>query len=533
MNYQSNLLTKILLVAVCIATSTISISSGIAQTADEVWVLSQRDMSMGARMKGMSARGFAGFGDHSAMHSNPSGLGYVANSQVVVSVRGYATSSITRIITPEFSEGRNLSSAENSGLGNLTLLYDVPVARGKLVAGIGIGQVRDFSRKLDFSGGNNASSISGSFLPFDNEYSVDENGDLDLLNDLPFAAFNGGIIEYYKELYEKKEYPFHGAVVPGSLIQQSGLITESGEMYELNIGGAWQASRKIMAGASINIVFGDYRFDYLFSEIDINDENTSENYNVLQDDGTLLEGFHALEYQQRLATDIIGVNLRAGISTELNDWLHLGMSFESPTWTYVEESYAQQFHTWFDIGGKLSYGGLADDVGNGVFQYSMRSPMRLGGGLRFDPGRFVLTGEAELVNWRQLRIRSDEGRHVFSDVNDQISSEFGVALNLALGGELRIRDFNLRGGFALHPSPYTENIGSGRLQLGERYSFSLGAGIGITDGIRLDFGVQAETERDIWDAYPSDSQGARQNTLFKIDEELYRISALLEVTMKL
>lgn len=533
MNHQRTLLAKILLITACITILIISTPVGVAQTIDEVWGLSQRDISLGARMMGMSTRGFAGFGGHSAMYSNPSGLGYVANSQAVVSVRGYAISSDTQIRTPEFEGLRTLTSAENSGLGNLTLLYDVPVARGKLVAGLGIGQVRDFSRKLDFVGENAASSISESFLPFDSEYSVDQNGDLDMLNDLPFAAFNGGMIEYYKELYEEGEYPFFGAVIPGSQIQQSGLITESGKMYEFNIGGAWQASRTVMAGASLNIVFGDYRFDYLFSENDINNKNTAENYNVLQDDGTILEGFHALNYQQKLNTDMIGVNLRAGISTELNNWLYLGVSFESPTWTYIEESYAQQFQTWFDVGGELNYGGLEDDVGNGVFQYSMRSPMRLGGGVRFNPGGFVLTGEGELVNWRQLKLSSEEGGDVFSDVNRQIANEFGIALNLAIGGELRIRDFKLRGGFAFHPSPYTEDISPDRIQIGDRYSFSAGTGILITDGIHLDIGLQVETERDLWNAYPSDSQGARQDVQFLVDEELYRISALLEVTMKL
>ena len=61
----------------------IAVSPTIAQTADEVWGLNQRNMSVGARMTGMSIRGFAGFGDYSAMYGNPAGLGYVDGNKLV------------------------------------------------------------------------------------------------------------------------------------------------------------------------------------------------------------------------------------------------------------------------------------------------------------------------------------------------------------------------------------------------------------------------------------------------------------------
>ena len=290
------------------ATMAVVIPSSIAQTAGEAWRLSQRDMSMGARMTGMSVRGYAGHGGYSALYSNPAGLGYVNSSQIIVSVQGSAAESDPEFLTNGFAMNRTRSSVENSGLGNLALLYSAPVERGKLVAGIGVGQVRNFSRKIDFSGKNTKSTITESFLPFDSEYSVDNDGNLEELDDLPFAAFNGGFIEYYKELYDKEEYPFYGAVIPGTTIEQSGLVTESGEVYELSGAVAWQATRYIMAGASVNIIFGNYRFDYLFTETDINNENKLDDYNVLLDDGSLLEGFDQLDYGQRLDTDMVGIN---------------------------------------------------------------------------------------------------------------------------------------------------------------------------------------------------------------------------------
>ncbi len=510
----------------------------IAQTADEVWNLSQRDFSVGARMTGMSTRGYAGYGDFSSLNSNPAGLGFINGTHLLVSLRRSTfDSSIDEILANGFRMERRLSSVDNSGLGNLTIVWDLPVEQGKLVAGLGIARVRDFSRRLDLTGENNQSTISTSFLPFENEYSVDENGDL-ILDDLSFAAFNAGVIEYYEEFDDQGEYPFLEAVLPGTLIEQSGLVTESGDAYELNGGIAWQAAEKIMVGASVNLAFGDYSFDYSFTEIDIANENTPELYSVLLDDDTLLEGLDELSYQQRLSTDMVGVNLRGGISAQLSEAFRVGVSLESPTWTYIEESYGTEFTTRFDIGGELSYGDQSDDIGNGVFEYSMRSPWKIGVGLRYDINRFVLTLEGELIDWTQMRLNSDEGDEIFRDVNATIEEEFVFAVNIALGVEVQLNRFNVRGGVAAKSSPYEEaeflrafeDDGS---SLAERGAIAIGGGVQITDAIRLDLGFHFEWVRDIWSIYPYDADGPRQDNLFEFKELLSKAITVLQLSVNM
>ena len=76
------------------------------------------------------------------------------------------------------------------------------VTQGAFVVGVGFNQVNSFERDLRFTGTNTNSTISTSFLPFDGEYTLDGNGNLDALNDLPFAAFNGGVIEFFPEFLE-------------------------------------------------------------------------------------------------------------------------------------------------------------------------------------------------------------------------------------------------------------------------------------------------------------------------------------------
>ncbi len=509
------------------------VSPIFAQTADEVWGLNQRDMSVGARMTGMSIRGFAGLGDYSAMYGNPAGLGYVDRNLFVASLKGSATDAGFSINS--LSYDGTYTTFDNS-IGNLAFLYNIPVERGKLVAGLALSQTRSFARGLGPIVENTETTISTSFLPFDSEYSIDQNGDLGDLADLPFAAFNGGIFEYYRELYEDGKYPFLQAVVPGSLIEQSILVDESGRTYELNGAVAWQATRNIMIGGSVNFYVSEYDFDYNFTESDILDENTVDEYNVLLDDGTLLEGFNELEYIQRLSSEMIGINLRFGMSGDLNKNFRYGMTLESPTWSYFEESYGEEFTTWFDRGGSVTYGDQADDVGNGFFEYSVRSPWRLGAGVRFDSGRYMLTAEAEVMDWKQLRLSSSEGRNVFREVNRVIDNQYGLALNYAFGAELELGFIDLRGGVSFRPSPYKDSAAispSGGQKVGERRGISLGAGVKLTDKIRVDLGLHMEEERNIWDLYPSDDAGPRQMYSLEIDETLTTRIAVLQVTVKL
>jgi len=529
-----------------------TVSLSFAQSASEAWRLNHRNTNVGVRMSGMSVRGFAGFGDHSALNSNPSGLGYVNKSELIVSLRASSTSDesffggsienpASQFRTDGFRLARTSSREDGLVLGDLAYVYDAPVGKGKLVAALGVSRVRDFNSRLEFLGENSKSTISQSFLPFDSEYTVDSNGNVDELSDLPFAAFNAGIFEYYKDLYENQEYPFLSAVIPGSRIEQSGQINGSGGVYELSGGVAWQASKKLMAGISLNVSLGSYDFDYSFTESDVLNENTTESYNVLHDSGTLFEGFDRLSYQQTLETGMAGFNLRAGVSADITSMLRIGASIETPTWTFIEESYSEQFSTWFDSGHGLIYGDQPDDLGNGFFEYSIRSPWRLGAGLKFQIrdtaiGNIALTAEAEVLDWSTLKLRSSGDGNAFEDVNGVIENDFGTILNYALGAELEINKAFVRFGFGASPSPFTKSsvLGLTDDYSDDQLSASFGLGYRMTSKIRLDLGVQLrDSIPELWEVYPSDAGGARQDTLFEIDQIQNQNIIVLGLTMNI
>ena len=505
-----------------------------AQTTEDALRLSQRYPAVGARTLALGIRGFAGLDDYSAMHGNPAGLGFIERSRFVGSFAGLETTDLVISHTSGFDSDQIEHGVEQSGLNALAYVYDFPVQQGSLVAALGFSQKYGFSREFSFGGVNNQSTISTSFLPFAGEYLIGSEGDLAELNDLPFAAFNGGMIEFFPTLYEFGDYPFLEAVVPGTVIKQEGRLRESGNVYEGSGGGAIEVREGVMVGVSANVTVGEYRFSSNFNEIDEYGENGFDDYNVLLDDGTLLEGFDELVYRQRLESDFAGFNLRAGVSAELGDHLRLGLSLETPTWTYVEESYGTEFTTWFDDGGMLSYGERADDAGNGYFEYNLRSPWRVGGGAYLTTGGLGVTVEAELVDWSQLTLSSPDDGGLFDEVNAAADEHFGAAINTAAGIEYEFGRFVVRTGYAHRPDAYKQTLTDSRgdvLSRARTY-YSFGVGFRINSRWRVDMGGIATTHYGKWVAYPEDAAGPRQDLTLEFDETVETSRGLLEVTYR-
>lgn len=507
-----------------------------AQTADDALRLSQRHATFGnSQLIGMGVRGFGGIGVQGALHSNPAGLGYVGSSSLSISLDALHVKDVASSGSPGFISDTWEISETHTGLGNLSYVHDVPTTRGSLVFGLSLAEVHSFNRDMEFSGLNELSTISTSFLPYGDEYTLTEDGGLDQLNDLPFAAFNGGMIEYFPSLMDNGEYPFLEAVIPGSAIEQTGNVRDSGQLFEGGMGLAFEAARNLMVGISANLVFGGYDFESRFNEIDVNNENGFDDYNVLEDDGNLLEGFDRLRYSQRFESDLVGFNAKFGVSKQLTQSIRVGLAIETPTWMYIEESYGASYTTEFDDGGVLSYGDRADDVGNGFFEYDLSTPWRIGAGVHAKFGAFQLIGDLELVDWAQMKYSSATEKGLFRDVNRTIDELYGITVNTNLGAEMDLGIFTLRGGLALRPDPLKETPrASGGEQLSrERSYFGFGTALDLSSRLRLDVAWQREMSDDTWFAYPEDEYGPRQDTFLQFDEVLTRDWVIVELTYRL
>ncbi len=475
-----------------------------AQVADDALRFSERLPATGARMTALGGAGIGGFADYTMLFTNPAGLGYFEASQAagtlgLLRARDEAVYEVPQV----FSAGQDQSVSDYGG--NFALVYSFPTSRGSLVFGAGLNQVNTFERELGFGATNSANSITTSFLPFDDEYAVGDDGvffpDNIASNRLPFIAFEAGAIEFFEGDFDAGEYPFEQAVLPGTSVGQSGRVTEEGRMSEANFGGAVEASKGLMLGLSANVVFGTYRFENFIEE---DDQGQNADYVVIRN-GVEYAGLRAVQFRSGFESDLVGGNLRAGLSAALTPGLRAGLTVETPTFYRVEETYTlASITTFFSQGGTLSYGDQPGDVGRSAYEYRVRTPWRLGGGLVLNAA--TLTGgaadltlalDAEFVDWTQLEINSDFDD--FSDTNRAIRDDYDAVVNTRLGAELMLGGVALRGGFAYQPDPRSDEI-SGGVDRSKTY-LSAGLGYAFDERVMINLGYAQQRFEDRYVPY--------------------------------
>jgi len=509
-----------------------------AQTADDALRFSRQWPGVGARATGLAGAGIGGVGDFSALYINPAGLGYLRRSQVTGAFSVFDVEDDARY-EPAALEGREPRISTNAqritdyGIGNAGLAYKFPTRRGALVIAGGVNQRTIFERSLEYVGQNGANSITDAFLPRPGNFEVRSNGDLAFDFDAPRRAFNAGAIEFDQDAFDNGEYPFVQAVAPGTTIEQVDEVIEEGQVTEASFGGAVEAAPGVMAGASINIAFGTYRFTRFYQEIDFNDENTPELYEVSVDGG-FLSGFNQLDVEETITSELAGVSLRGGLTAELTSSLRAGFVLETPTWYAVNETFGTRVTTFFDDGGSLAGG----ETGSSEFDYSVRSPWRVGGGVALSLGSLRLTGDVELLDWTQLRLSADDVE--FTDVNRRIRDvnrrirDFNAVVNSRFGAEYQFGALTVRGGYAYQPDPREARIQLPNDETTDRATtfFAAGFSYRFDAQLRFDFSWMQEQFDDQYRPYASVRVPGENVDIVApfVDEEITRNQFLIGLT---
>lgn len=486
-------------------------SPASAQTADDVLRMSLRQPATGVRALGIGGAGTAGWADLSAMYTNPAGLGFYETSEVSANLNVLTADNASTFQAasnePTFSENEQASAVR---LGNLSGVYRAPTERGSLVFAFGYNQTHSFDRTLSYAGANSSSSVTDSFLPVGNEYEVDDQGlffpgDVPS-NIIPFVAFEGGAIEFFRALYDDGEYPFEQAVLPTTPIEQTGTVRREGRLHEVSFAGAAEVAKGVMLGASANIVTGSYQFTHELTEID---QGENSNYEVIRN-GQLFVGLDRLTFREQFTSEHSGFNLRVGLSAELAPTVRFGFSAETPTWTSVSEDFTDAFvQTEFLQGGTLTYGDDPDESeGRGSFDYRITTPWRLSTGLAFDNDRLRATVDVEFVDWSTLQFDSDS--FDFPTENERIEDTFGYVFNWRGGLEYTF-DFGLaaRGGASYRPDPrdFSIDFADGETHDRSRLFLSLGVSYPLSDGVIFDVGWMQERSQDQFAPYNLTDEG--------------------------
>jgi hypothetical protein len=112
----------------------------------------------------------------------------------------------------------------------------------------------------------------------------------------------------------------------------------------------------------------------------------------------------------------------------------------------------------------------------GTYDYRLTTPFRAMGSVAFIIGQYgLVSADYEYVNYSQARFNSSYDS--YSEVNDEIKSEYQSWGNIRAGTEWRLSNFRIRGGFAYFSNASAVvNPNTGKTNNNERFQASGGLG---------------------------------------------------------
>lgn len=406
--------------------------------------------SLYSTARSMGAGGaFSAIGaDFSATALNPAGLAVYRRSDLMFT----PTLRVLNNNTTYFGEEAGLSSGQ-FGFSNIGYVHAGRVqkynpttrrreeAKSGFVSyafAVGYNQINNFKRRATFDVYNTENSITDYFASFasGNLFANTVNQ-----NSLPGMAYASGAIDT-----SGVDGNWIGAAIGGEM-QQSLIREETGRTNQWSISFAGNFSDRLYAGVSVGIEGTRYNASSFFEEEDINNV-----HNTFANDSTPID---RIVYTDDYSVRGTGVNVLVGFIARPTDFLRIGASFKSPTWTSFEDSYSTDITGNFDSDPN-DYG--YSQPLTGFYTYNFTSPYRLTLGIAGIIGKFgFLTADLEYLDYTTAQFNSDarpgsQFYYSYSLENNAIQEIFGSAYNMRLGAELRMGTGRFRLGYGNYGS---------------------------------------------------------------------------------
>ena len=454
-----------------------------AQGEMDAFRISQTDLNGTARYLGMSGAFGALGGDISAMTTNPGGLAIYRSSEVV------ATASFLSIKTQSDWNG-SVMDADRVRFNFDNVAYVGHFRTGKddgILAwnlGVSYNRIKDFNRSYHVNG---MQAFSVADYMADLAYGIKaisldkENVSTAYLEDNPWLAILGYRAGFFEPYNDKKDeyHSSFGHAVNGQWEAYSPQnvklqVREKGYIGRYNISLATNVSNKFFLGATLSIVDAHYKISTKYTE-DFS----------LTDYGWLDNEF---------STSGAGLAVNLGAIYHLNDFLRVGIAYNSPTWfiDIMDEAHASAETI---INNESWNGGVHKTPGYQSDLYYLRTPTRWVFSLAGIGTNFLLSADYELSNYKRMRLYDvDDGGRYDYQATDDIKMDFGVSGNLKVGAELKFTpQFSIRAGFLWRTSPMKQHMKDGippRKPDGTYYVDAVGV-VGTLPNYTIDKGINS------------------------------------------
>lgn len=414
-----------------------------AQTEYDALRLSQTDLTGTARYVSLGGAMGALGGDASAIKDNPAGLGVYRSAEIT------ATMNLALTNTQPI-EWHNMKTNQDRysklSFNNVSYIMTFPdYEKGSGLLGSNISfsyqKLNDFNKSFVMNGGKSATSFTD-FLAHFSSPNPPIPGDVGYDNyDMPWLTtlgFDGYLINIDGQ-------NFTSLLNQGELVTPKYAFDQAGSLSEFSFGWGGNYNNNFFLGASLNIRSLDYSLKTTLTE---DFENGG--------------GFDLVNKQVQSG---IGLNAKLGAIYLPSNELRLGLSFHTPSITYLsEETYADLHSSEIPADEKNP---AETPVNSQAF--NLWSPMQMQASAAYLIGKMgLLSAEYNFVNYKGARFHGNpQSTQKFGDINTAMKDVLNNVHVLKAGAEARITpNFSLRLGYAMMTPAVNPDYVNGKILVG-------------------------------------------------------------------
>lgn len=457
--------------------ATLTMSSIMAQDITDAVRYSQDEVQGTARFRGMSGAFGALGGDMSAVSINPAGSSIFVRSHASISI-----SNLSNKATVTYFNGVNSASDSKFDLNQTGAAFvfnntntDSPWK--KFTLGATYDKVQDFESSWNVRGTNtNSRSIGSYFLGYAQGVRLDQisldgkslstrYSEINMLHGYStqqaFLGFQSFILEPHMDTDDNTLYTSN---IVGNNFDQGYSYASTGYNGKFSLNASTQYGEHIYFGMNLNSHFINYD---KFTDLQESNGNA----------GSLVND---VRFQNSLSTVGSGFSFQLGAIGKINEAFRVGLSYNSPTWYTISDETTQYLGTIRNEGGTNLTQIIDPRVVNVYEDYKLQTPGKITGSLAYVFGdQGLISFDYSRKDYGNTKFKPTSDTY-FASQNDLMSSTLKAASTYRVGGEYRVAQVSLRGGYRFEESPYENDAFYGNLN---GYSFGLGYNFGA---IKLD-----------------------------------------------
>ena len=447
---------RIVLSGLALLTITDVFSQGYAETA---LLFSRTKPGGSARIQALGGTQVALGGDYSSAASNPAGLGMFNRSEFTFSSALTCNKSTAFYDpSPDFDGIEMKKNRTVFNIPGISLVWHIPTEKSRFIGGsvaITLSRTNDFNRSTLYRGNNNQNSIVDYFI--DQAYGettaqFDKDGGYNYNTPTRLAYINY-LIGPSSILPAPRTGPntayFTDAGWPELGQREEILVKGAANQWTFSYGGNFDD--KFFFGGGLGISSLRYKSQKIFTE-------QYDNPEVIE----------SMQLNENLDIRGTGVNLTFGVIARPIDFIQVGISYTTPTFYNLAETYEASMNTYWNNYDYYGDGNTADDtpfLNNEsaatdiiTSDYNLRTPSKFNTGIAFLSKFGFVTGEIEMTNPGNAKYSSTTPGISFSDNNDDIKAVNKSIINYRVGAEFRYDIYRVRGGYGIQANSYRKEF---------------------------------------------------------------------------